>query len=412
MAVTKPSMGAHPKLAQRVSSIEVSLIVRLSEAAAARKSAGEDVISLGTGEPDFDTPDFVLNAARAAMERGETKYTANTGTAALKTAIVTTYQNRGIGVSPKNIIASTGAKQVLFNGFMATLDEGDEVLIPAPYWTSYVDMVSMCSGVPVTIPTSAKEGFVVSPHALEQAITPRTKWVLLNSPSNPSGGAYDRDQLRALLPVFERQPHVGLMSDEIYEHLVYDDFSFVSALEALPELAERTLVVNGVSKAYAMTGWRLGYGIGPEALIGAMAAVQGQATSAPSSISQAAAIGALEGPREVLAERRADFERRRDYVVAGLNAIDGLVCATPRGAFYAFPDCTGLFGRKAPDGRVITTDTELCEYFLDQAGVAVVPGVAFGAPGHFRLSYAYAQSALAQALERIAAASAALSSLT
>lgn len=412
MAVTKPSLGDHLKLAHRVNSIEVSLIVRLSETAAARKAAGEDVISLGTGEPDFGTPDFVLDAARAAMERGETRYTANTGTAALKAAIVANYRNKGIGIGPKNIIASAGAKQVLFNAFMATLDEGDEVVIPAPYWTSYVDMVSMCEGVPVTMPTSAREGFVVSPQALEQAITPRTKWVLLNSPSNPSGGAYDHDQLRALLPVFERQRHVGLMSDEIYEHLVYDDFSFVSALEALPELAERTLVVNGVSKAYAMTGWRLGYGIGPEVLIGAMAAVQGQATSAPSSISQAAAIGALEGPIAVLKERRADFEHRRDLVVAGLNAIDGLVCSRPRGAFYAFPDCTGLLGRRAPDGRLITTDTELCEYFLDRAGVAVVPGLAFGAPGHFRLSYAYAQSALEQALERIAAASAALSSLT
>lgn len=395
-------------LARRVSDIEVSLIVRISELAASRKKAGEDIISLGTGEPDFDTPDFVKAAASAAMARGETKYTANAGTAELRGAIVADYARQGITIAPANVIASAGAKQVLFNAFMATLDPGDEVVIPAPYWTSYVDMVAICGGVPVTVPTRGEDGFVLAPEALERAITPRTKWLLLNSPSNPSGGAYDADQLRALLPVFERHPHVGLMSDEIYEHLVYDDFAFVSALKALPELAERVLVVNGVSKSYAMTGWRLGYGVGPKAIIDAMAVVQGQATSAPSSISQAAATAALTGPREVLAERRADFGRRRDLVVAGLNGVEGLVCDSPRGAFYVFPDCTGLLGRRTPQGTIVETDADLCEYYLEQAGVAVVPGTAFGSPGHFRISYAYAQVALEKALERIAAASAAL----
>lgn len=395
-------------LAQRVGNIGVSLIVHISEMAAARKKAGEDIISLGTGEPDFDTPDFVKSAARAAMDRGETKYTPNAGTAELKAAIVGEYARKGVTIAPGNVIASTGAKQVLFNAFMATLDPGDEVVIPAPYWTSYVDIVAICGGVPVTVPTRGEDGFVVSPEALEGAITPRTKWVLVNSPSNPSGGAYDMGQARALLPVLERHPHVGLMSDEIYEHLVYDDFTFVSVLEALPELADRILVVNGVSKAYAMTGWRLGYGVAPKRLIDAMAVVQGQATSAPSSISQAAAAAALAGPREVLAERRASFQHRRDLVVSNLNAIEGIVCDVPRGAFYVFPDCTGLLGLKTPQGGAVVSDADLCEYYLERAGVAVVPGTAFGSPGHFRISYAYAQSALEKALERIAAASAAL----
>jgi aspartate aminotransferase len=395
-------------LAERVRDIKVSFIVRISEDAAARKKAGEDIISLGTGEPDFDTPDFAKAAAKAAIDRGETKYTANSGTAELKTAIVAEYARKGMAIETGNVIASAGAKQVLFNAFMATLDPGDEVIIPAPYWTSYVDIVTICGGVPVVVTTRGDNGFVLSPEQLERAITPRTRWVLINSPSNPSGAAYDGDQMRALLPVLQRHPDVGLMSDEIYEHLVYDDFKFVSALEALPELSGRILVINGVSKAYAMTGWRLGYGIGPKALISAMSVVQGQATSAPSSISQAAAVGALTGPRDILAERRDDFMRRRDLIVSGLNAIDGIACANPRGAFYVFPDCCGLLGRTTPDGERIGTDMELCQYYLRAAGVAVVPGTVFGAPGHFRISYAYAQSALEKGLDRIAAASAAL----
>lgn len=395
-------------LAERVRDIKVSFIVRISEDAAARKKAGEDIISLGTGEPDFDTPDFAKAAAKAAIDRGETKYTANSGTAELKTAIVAEYARKGMAIETGNVIASAGAKQVLFNAFMATLDPGDEVIIPAPYWTSYVDIVTICGGVPVVVTTRGDNGFVLSPEQLERAITPRTRWVLINSPSNPSGAAYDGDQMRALLPVLQRHPGVGLMSDEIYEHLVYDDFKFVSALEALPELSGRILVINGVSKAYAMTGWRLGYGIGPKALISAMSVVQGQATSAPSSISQAAAVGALTGPRDILAERRDDFMRRRDLIVSGFNAIDGIACANPRGAFYVFPDCSGLLGRTTPDGERIGTDMELCQYYLRAAGVAVVPGTVFGAPGHFRISYAYAQSALEKGLDRIAAASAAL----
>ena len=395
-------------LAERVRDIKVSFIVRISEDAAARKKAGEDIISLGTGEPDFDTPDFAKAAAKAAIDRGETKYTANSGTAELKTAIVAEYARKGMAIETGNVIASAGAKQVLFNAFMATLDPGDEVIIPAPYWTSYVDIVTICGGVPVVVTTRGDNGFVLSPEQLERAITPRTSWVLINSPSNPSGAAYDGDQMRALLPVLQRRPGVGLMSDEIYEHLVYDDFKFVSALEALPELSGRILVINGVSKAYAMTGWRLGYGIGPKVLISAMSVVQGQATSAPSSISQAAAVGALTGPRDILAERRDDFMRRRDLIVSGLNAIDGIACANPRGAFYVFPDCSGLLGRTTPDGERIGTDMELCQYYLRAAGVAVVPGTVFGAPGHFRISYAYAQSALEKGLDRIAVASAAL----
>ncbi|WP_127145451.1 pyridoxal phosphate-dependent aminotransferase [Pelagibacterium montanilacus] len=399
--------GYAGQIASRVAALDVSLIVKISEMAAARKRAGEDIISLGTGEPDFDTPDFVKDAAKAAIERGETKYTANTGTSALKAAIVARYGRQSIAIDPSQVIASTGAKQVLFNAMMATLEPGDEVIVPTPYWTSYVDIITICGGVPVEVPTRGVDGFVMSAEAMEAAVTGRTRWLLLNSPSNPSGGAYNRAQLRALLPVFERHGQIGLMSDEIYEHLVYDDFAFVSVLEALPELAERTLVVNGVSKSHAMTGWRLGFGVGPAPLVAAMSTVQGQATSAPSSISQAAAVAALEGPADVLETRRQDFARRRDIVVAGLNAIDGLNCPTPRGAFYVFPDCSGLLGRTTPEGKVVETDADLCDYYLS-AGVAVVPGTAFGAPGHFRISYAYAQSALEAALGRIAAASAAL----
>lgn len=394
------------RLAKRVSNIEVSLIVRISDAAVARSKAGENIISLGTGEPDFDTPGFVKTAAMEAINRGETKYTPNSGTMELRNTIAVRYARYGIG--PDNVIASAGAKQVLFNAMMATLDPGDEVIIPAPYWTSYVDIVAICGGLPVTVPTRSEDGFVLSPAALEAAISPRTKWLLINSPSNPSGGAYDYEQLRALLPVLKKYPAVGLMSDEIYEHLVYDEFRFVSALDALPELAGRLLIVNGVSKSHAMTGWRLGYGVGPAPLIAAMSAVQGQATSAPCSISQAAALAAITGPNAILSERCADFSRRRDFVVARLNAISGIICPSPRGAFYVFPDCTGLIGRKTPDGSVIRSDDELCQYYLGVAGVAVIPGTAFGAPGHFRLSYAYAQTALETALDRIASASASL----
>ncbi|SDH04964.1 pyridoxal phosphate-dependent aminotransferase [Pelagibacterium luteolum] len=402
------SNGYAGQIASRVRALDVSLIVKISEMAAARKRAGEDIISLGTGEPDFDTPDFVKHAAQAAIDSGETKYTANTGTPALKAAIVARYRRQGIAVEPNQIIASTGAKQVLFNAMMATLEPGDEVIVPTPYWTSYVDIIAICGGVPVEVRTRGEDGFVMNPEAMEAAVTSRTRWLLLNSPSNPSGGAYNREQLRALLPVFERHPHLGLTSDEIYEHLVYDDFSFISVLKALPELAERTLVVNGVSKSHAMTGWRLGFGVGPVSLIAAMSTVQGQATSAPSSISQAAAVAALDGPTEILESRRQNFWRRRDIVVAGLNAISGLDCPTPRGAFYVFPDCTALLGRRTPEGTVLETDTDLCDYYLSEAGVAVVPGTAFGAPGHFRISYAYAQTALEAALDRIAAATAAL----
>jgi len=400
--------GSGPQIAARIAKIEVSLIVRITEAAAARKRAGADIISLGTGEPDFDTPDFVKAAGKAAIDSGDTKYTPNAGTAELKAAIARSYARQGIAITADRIIASAGAKQILFNAFMATLDPGDEVVIPAPYWTSYVDIVRICGGIPVIVSTASENGFVLSPEMLEAAVTPRTKWLLLNSPSNPSGGAYDLAQLRALLPVLERHSSVALMSDEIYEHLVYDGFEFVSALKALPELAQRTLVVNGVSKSHAMTGWRLGWGVGPTPLISAMAVVQGQATSAPSSISQAAAAAALDGSQDVINERRDSFADRRDMVVAGLNAIDGIVCQNPRGAFYVFPDCRGLIGRSTLAGAKIGSDADLCEYYLETAGVAVVPGAAFGSPGHFRISYAYGESALREAIVRLARASAEL----
>ncbi|WP_248305154.1 pyridoxal phosphate-dependent aminotransferase [Devosia sp. 1566] len=382
-------------------SIQVSLIVRISEEAARRKQAGEDIISLGTGEPDFDTPEHIKQAAKDAIDAGQTKYTGNVGTLALRQAIARKYAQQGVTITPNRIIASTGAKQVLFNAMMATLDPGDEVIVPTPYWTSYADIVAICGGKTIELTTNQEDGFVLAPETLAEAITDRTRWLLINSPSNPAGSTWSQAQMRALLPVLQANPHVALMSDEIYEHLVYDEFDFCSALQALPELEDRTLVVNGVSKAYAMTGWRLGYGVGPVDLIAAMSVVQGQATSAPSSISQAAAAAALLGPQDEVAERRDQFDRRRRLVVDGLNAIDGLVCAPPLGAFYAFPNCSALFGMQSAGGKVIGDDVDVCDFFLESAGVALVPGSAFGSPGHMRLSYAYAEADLRRALGRL-----------
>lgn len=407
MDVTANEAGFRP--ASRIATLGVSEILQIGARASAMKRAGAPVIILGAGEPDFDTPDFIKDAAADAMRRGQTKYTALDGTPELKAAIADKFaRENGLALSVDQITVATGAKQILFNAMMATLDAGDEVIIPTPYWTSYSDIVRICEGEPVLIECDADAGFRLQAAQLEAAITPKTRWVMLNSPSNPSGAAYGAAHYRPLLDVLLRHPHVWLMVDDMYEHIVYDDFEFVTPAALEPKLADRTLTVNGVSKAYAMTGWRIGYAGGPRALIKAMAVVQSQATSCPSSISQAAALAALTGPQDFLAERTKSFKERRDLVVSALNAIDGITCRVPEGAFYTFAHCGGLLGRTTPNGVVIESDRAFCAYLLDEAHVAVVPGSAFGLSPFFRISYATSKEELGEALRRIAEACAKL----
>jgi aspartate aminotransferase len=387
--------------AARIADVELSEILQISEAAAAMKKAGRDVISLGTGEPDFPTPAFVIDAAHKAARAGETTYTATVGTLALRQAIATDCA-RVNGYSPAvaEIIVSSGAKQVIFNAMFATLEPGDEVIIGAPYWTSYPDIIGVCGGKPVVVTTTAEAGFAITADQLRAAITPRTRWLLLNSPGNPSGAVYSAAQMQALAEVLRDNPHVGIISDEIYQHICY--VPFTSFRNVAPDLAERTLTVNGVSKSYAMTGWRIGWGIAPKRLIDAMIAVQGQITSGASSVSQAAALAALTGDQQLLAERNDDFRARRDMVQAALNATGVIRCGSADGAFYLFPDCTAMFGKATPAGVKITSDADFCRALLEAEGVALVPGRAFGVPGHFRLSYAYSRVALTEACARIA----------
>ena len=384
---------------ERAASLSLSEIVKISEAARALKRAGKDVLSFGTGEPDFPTPPHVIDGAMAAARAGDTSYPPTQGTEALRSAIAA---DASFDVDPADVIVSTGAKQVLSNAFEATLDPGDEVIVPAPFWTSYADMLTFCQAKAVHIACTSDTQFRMTPDQLEAAITDKTRWLLLNSPGNPSGAMYSRADLEALADILRKHPHVWILSDEIYQHITYAPFT--SFREAAPDLAERTLIVNGVSKAYAMTGWRLGWGIGPAPLIKAMTAIQGQSTSGASTISQAAAVAALTGPQDLLATRCADFQSRRDNVVAALNAIPGITCDTPGGAFYVFPGCEGLFGAITPDGARLETDADVCQYLLEHALVALVPGRAFGLPGHFRMSYAYSQSDLTEGLRRIAQA--------
>ncbi|KSV70809.1 pyridoxal phosphate-dependent aminotransferase [Sinorhizobium sp. Sb3] len=396
--------------ASRISSIGVSEILKIGARAQAMKREGKPVIILGAGEPDFDTPDYVKDAACEAIKRGDTKYTALDGTPDLKKAIREKFQREnGLAYEQDEITVATGAKQILFNAMMASINPGDEVIIPTPYWTSYSDIVQICEGKPVLIPCDASSGFRLTADKLEAAITPKTRWVLLNSPSNPSGAAYSAADYRPLLDVLLKHPHVWLLVDDMYEHIVYDGFRFVTPAQLEPRLKDRTLTVNGVSKAYAMTGWRIGYAGGPRDLIKAMAVVQSQATSCPSSVSQAASVAALTGPQEFLKERTASFQRRRDLVVHGLNAIDGLDCRVPEGAFYTFSGCAGMLGKVTPSGKRIETDTDFCAYLLDDAHVAVVPGSAFGLSPFFRISYATSEAELKLALTRIADACARLS---
>ncbi|WP_027146414.1 pyridoxal phosphate-dependent aminotransferase [Mesorhizobium sp. WSM3626] len=389
----------------RISNIGVSPILKIGVRAEAMKRAHAPVIILGAGEPDFDTPDNVKQAACRAIECGHTKYTALDGTAELKQAIREKFQREnGLDYEADEITVAVGGKQVVFNAMMATLNNGDEVIIPTPAWTSYLDIVAIAQGVPVCCVCSAEAGFKLAPEQLEAAITPRTKWLILNSPSNPSGTAYSEADYRSLIDVLLRHPHVCLLVDDMYEHIVYGNFRFTTPVALEPRLKARTLTVNGVSKAYAMTGWRIGYAGGSRDLIKAMAVVQSQSSSCPSSVSQAAAVEALSGPQDFLKERTESFRRRRDLVVAGLNAVQGIHCRVPEGAFYAFAGCAGLMGKSTPAGKRIETDTDFCDYLLEKAHVAVVPGAAFGLSPFFRISYAASEAELEEAMQRIAAA--------
>ncbi|MBK4215339.1 pyridoxal phosphate-dependent aminotransferase [Paracoccus caeni] len=389
-------------LSDRLARIKPSPTIAMTTRAAELRAQGQDIIGLSAGEPDFDTPSTIRDAAKAAIDAGHTRYTAVDGTPSLKRAICEKFsRENGLDYKPSEISVGTGGKQILFNALLATLNEGDEVIIPAPYWVSYPDMVILAGGTPVIVECGIEDGFRLTAEALEAAITPRTKWLILNSPSNPSGAAYDHDQIKALTDVLLRHPQVWVLADDIYEHLVFDGFEFATPAQVEPKLKDRVLTMNGVSKAYAMTGWRIGYGAAPEALIKAMAMLQSQSTSNPSSIGQYAAEAALNGPQDYIAESRAVFQRRRDLVVAGLNDCPGIDCPTPQGAFYVYPSIRGLIGKTSAAGTAIADDEAFANALLEETGVAVVFGAAFGLSPHFRISYATSDAQLTEAVARI-----------
>src|SRR6266853_2023183 len=392
-----------PLLAESLKRIKPSATIAVTDKARALKAAGRDVIGLGAGEPDFDTPENIKRAAIKAIEGGKAaKYTAVDGIPELKAAIARKFKREnGLDYKPSQIIVGTGGKQVLYNAFVATLDPGDEVILAAPYWVSYPDMVMLAGGEPVAVPTTLESGFKMRPEALERAITPKTKWVLLNSPSNPTGAAYTRAVLKTLTDLLVRHPHVYVMTDDMYEHLVYDEFEFTTVAQVEPRLYDRTLTVNGVSKTYCMTGWRIGYAGGPTQLIKAMATIQAQSTSNPCSISQAAAVEALNGPQDFIPVNNKAFRERRDLVVSMLNQAKGIDCPRPQGAFYVYPSCAGTIGKTSPTGRVIGNDEDFVTELLEIEGVAVVQGSAFGLGPAFRISYATKTSDLEEACKRI-----------
>ncbi len=389
-------------IAESLNRIQPSATIAITGKVLQLKSEGRDVIGLSAGEPDFDTPDNVKAAAIEAIRKGKTKYTAVDGIPELKAAIKAKFKREnGLDYELAQISVGTGGKQVLFNALVATLNPGDEVIIPAPYWVSYPDIVRFAGGVPVFVDTRLEDGFKLQPEALEKAITPKTKWLIFNSPSNPTGAAYSHADLKKLTDVLMKHPDVWVLTDDMYEHLVYDDFRFVTPAEVEPALYERTLTMNGVSKAYCMTGWRIGYGAGPAALIKAMAKLQSQSTSNPSSISQWAAVEALNGPQDFIAANNKVFKERRDLVVSMLNQASGLSCPTPEGAFYVYPSCAGAIGRRAPSGQVINSDEDFVGALLEAEGVAAVHGAAFGSSPFFRISYATSTEALSEACQRI-----------
>ena len=389
-------------IADALARVSPSATIAVSQKARELKAAGRDVIGLGAGEPDFDTPDNVKNAAIDAIRRGETKYTPVSGIQPLREAIAAKFKRENnLDYSAAQTIVGTGGKQILFNALMATLNPGDEVVIPRPYWVSYPDMVLLCGGTPVFAETSLETRFKLTPEALEKAITPRTKWLVFNSPSNPSGAAYTREELRGLADVLLRHPQVWILSDDMYEHLTYGDFTYHTMAEVEPGLYERTLTMNGVSKAYAMTGWRIGYAAGPIELIKAMDLIQGQQTSGACSIAQWAAVEALNGPQDFVHRNKAIFQARRDLVVSMLNQAKGINCPVPEGAFYVYPSVAGLIGRKLASGKSIETDEDFVTGLLEAEGVAVVHGSAFGLGPNFRISYATSEQQLEEACNRI-----------
>lgn len=393
------------QLSAAIRRIQPSATLAMTARVAELTRGGVDVIGLSAGEPDFATPDFVNEAAIAAIRAGRTKYTNVDGTPELKGAIAAKFaRDNGLRYAANQISVNVGGKHTLFNALVATVEAGDEVIIPAPYWVSYPDIVAFAGGTPVALPAGPNQLYKILPEQLDAAITPQTKWVLLNSPSNPTGAAYSADELRALAEVIRRHPHVMVMTDDMYEHIWYADTPFATIAQVAPDLVDRVLTVNGCSKAYAMTGWRIGYAGGPAWLIAAMAKLQSQSTSNPCSIAQAAAVSALTGDQSFLTTRNEAFRRRRDLVVAMLNEAPGLHCPTPEGAFYVYPDATGCIGRRTPAGKVIASDADLIDYFLDDARVAAVAGVAFGLSPAFRVSYATSENILREACARISSA--------
>ena len=389
-------------ISDRMQRIKPSPTIFIANLAMKMKAEGRNVIGLAQGEPDFDTPQNIKDAAKRAIDRGETKYTQVDGTPALKEAVCGKFKREnGLDYTPQQITVGTGGKQVLFNALLATLNAGDEVIVPAPYWVSYPDMVALADGTPVGVPCGQQAGFKLRPAQLEAAITPRTRWLILNSPANPTGAAYSAAELRALGEVLLRHPHVWVMADDIYEHLVYGAHRFATLAQVEPALMDRTLTLNGVSKAYCMTGWRIGYGAGPRELIRAMATIQSQSITSAPAMCQAAAVEALNGPQDLVATLVARFQARRDLAAPLLNATPGLACHVPDGAFYLYPSCAGLIGRRTPAGQVLQSDGDVVDYLVERAGVATVPGAAYGLSPHFRISYAVAAENLAKACRRI-----------
>ena len=396
-------------LSDALGRIKPSPTMAVTAKAAELRAAGQDVIGLGAGEPDFDTPDNIKEAAIKAIHDGHTKYTAVDGLPALKEAVAEKFRREnGLEYATSQITVNCGGKHTIYNAMMASLNPDDEVIIPAPYWVSYPDIVLLAGGTPVIVEASLQTGFKITPDQLEAAITPKTKWLIFNSPSNPSGAAYTRAEIKALTEVLMRHPHVWVFSDDIYEHLTYDGFEFTTMAQVEPGLFDRTLTMNGVAKAYAMTGWRIGYAGGPTELIKAMAKIQSQSTSNPSSISQMATIEALNGPQDFIPVRKAAFQERRNMVVDMLNQAEGLNCPMPQGAFYVYPDCSGMIGKTTPGGTVLNNDEDVATYLLEAEGIAVVFGAAFGLSPGFRISYATSTEALTEACTRIQRACAAL----
>ena len=396
-------------LASRLNRIQPSPTIAMSIKARELKAEGKNIIELAAGEPDFPTPPHIIKAAEDAMSRGETKYTDPDGTPALKQAICEKFKrDNNLDYVTSQVTIGTGGKQVLYNALMATLNTGDEVIIPAPYWVSYPDMVLLAEGTPKIVECPLDKNFILQPEDLERAITPKTKWIILNSPSNPTGSGYTWEDLKKLTDILIQYPNVWVMTDDMYEHLVYDDFKFCTPAQVEPELYSRTLTVNGMAKAFCMTGWRIGYAAGPENLITAIRKIQSQSTSNPSSISQAASVAALNGPMDFLAKNNYVFKQRRDLVCSMLNQAKGITCPTPDGAFYVYPSCAGLIGKKTPDGKMLKTDEDVVTYLLETEGIAAVHGAAFGLSPHFRISYATSTEALEDACQRIQRACSAL----